>query len=160
VNLINGARAGKGRAPLQLLPVALVAANIAYAQSVLRQLIATKTCDHNLPAWQAFQASSTGSRMRPMSEVLGCPEARGRWNPERLLSRWLGSPLHNDILLNRPRNSHAACVQLSEAGRIGVLCSSGWPSEHRPQLNSPWSAGVDRPWTLRGSGSNVFWGGP
>ncbi len=123
VNLINGSRAAKGSAPLQLLPVALVAANVAYAQSVLRQLIVTKTCDHNLPAWQAFQASSTGSRLRPMSEVLGCPEARGSWNPERLLSRWLGSPLHNDILLNRPRNSHAACVQLSEAGRIGVLCS-------------------------------------
>jgi len=123
LRVINGARADQGRAPLQPLPATLASANKAYAEPVLRQLITSGSCDHDLDAWQAFQARSGGGALRPVSEVLGCPVQSGRWNPERLLSLWLGSAHHNDILLNRPRTSHAACVQLSEAGRTAALCS-------------------------------------
>lgn len=127
LGLINGARAGQGRVPLQPLPATLASANSAYAEPVLRQLIASGSCDHDLDAWQAFQARTARGPLRPVSEVLGCPVLSGRWNPERVLNLWLGSPLHTDILLNRPRTSHAACVQLSEAGRTGALCSFWQP---------------------------------
>ncbi|MCP9916327.1 hypothetical protein [Cyanobium sp. ATX 6F1] len=123
VSLINGVRTGNGRAPLQSLPVTLAAANTAYAEPVLRQLIATGSCDHDLGAWQAFQARSAAGRLRPVSEVLGCPVPSGRWNPERVLNLWLSSSHHTDVLLNRPRTSHAACVQLSDGGRTGALCT-------------------------------------
>lgn len=123
LGLINGARAGDGRAPLQPLPVTLAATNTAYAEPVLRQLIATGSCDHDLEGWQAFQARSAPGRLRPVSEVLGCPVPSGRWNPERVLNLWLKSSHHTDILLNRPRTSHAGCVQLSEGGRTGALCT-------------------------------------
>ena len=128
LGLINGARAGQGRAPLQPLPATLASSNRAYAEPVLHQMIASGSCDHDLDAWQAFQARTARGPLQPVSEVLGCPVPSGRWNPERLLSLWLGSPHHNDILLNRPRASHAACIQLSEAGRTGVLCSFWAPA--------------------------------
>ncbi|MGB7564242.1 MAG: hypothetical protein WBM08_05765 [Prochlorococcaceae cyanobacterium] len=123
VNLINDARAGKGREPLQPLPASLAIANSAYAELVLRRLIANGSCDHDLQAWQTFQARSAAGRLRPVSEVLGCPVPSGRWDPKRVLSLWLKSSHHSTILLNRPRTSHAGCVQLSEAGRTGALCT-------------------------------------
>lgn len=110
LDLINGARSGRGRPPLQPLPDPLAIAAAAYAEPVLRQLIASGSCDHDLAAWQAFQARSARGPLRPVSEVLACPVPSGRWNPERVLSLWLASPHHTDILLNRPRTSHAACL--------------------------------------------------
>ncbi|MCP9850371.1 FecR family protein [Cyanobium sp. Morenito 9A2] len=128
LDLVNGTRAGGGRAPFQSLPVTLASANSAYAEPVLRQLIASGSCDHDLGAWQAFQARSASGSFRPVSEVLGCPVPSGRWNPERVLKLWLSSSHHTDILLNRPRTSHAACLQLSEGGRTGALCTFWVPA--------------------------------
>jgi len=83
VNLINGRhRAGKGRAPAAALARRLVGRpNIAYAQSVLRQLIAQDlrptTCR---PAGVPGQLI-TGFGCAPMSECSGLPGGKAAVEP-------------------------------------------------------------------------------
>jgi len=158
LNLIHGARAG-GTRSLAALARRLVAAISPYAIRAA-ETDRPPRLRHNLPAWQAFQARLYGFRMRPSSES-GCPEGRGPLEPlERLLSAG-SAALHTTFFFESPAQSHAACVQLSEAGRIGGPCVSGYvASEHRPTVELPivrqeWN----RPWLLRGSGQRSLWGG-
>jgi len=60
-----------------------------------------------------------------------------RANPT-LLSRWLGSPFTTTFFLNRPRNSHAACVAAeARHAHRRPLAVSGWPVEHQATVELP-----------------------
>lgn len=127
---INAARAQAGRPPLQLLPAALAERNSTYLRPVLEQVLTSNACDHDLGRWQAIQAEAAAQQapLIPTSELIACPRASAQWNPAAIVSQWLTSPLHTNILLNRPRASHIGCVRLDRAGRTVAMCTLWSPA--------------------------------
>jgi len=131
----HGARAGKGRAPLPLLPSPLVAANIRPTPNpCCGSLIATKTCEPQpCPAWQRVsRAQSVTTRpsraLRPpmKHECMGraCPETRGPLGTLSGCSRPLArlAPSQRTFSEIAPRNSPCTPVCAAEAtGRIAAF---------------------------------------
>jgi hypothetical protein len=124
VETINRYRAQAGRPALQPLPADLASRNAAYLAPVLEELLASRDCDHDRSRWGAFQNRMAASGpLMPTSEVIACPMPAGAWNPERIVSRWMGSPLHTQILINRPRARAIDCVRLERSGRAVGICT-------------------------------------
>jgi hypothetical protein len=63
------------------------------------------------------------ARLMPTSEMIACPMPAAAWNPEVIVSRWMGSPLHTQILINRPRARAIDCVRLERSGRAVAICT-------------------------------------
>jgi hypothetical protein len=61
--------------------------------------------------------------LMPTSEVIACAMPARSWDPERIVARWLESPLHNQILLNRPRARAIDCVRLVRGERAVAMCT-------------------------------------
>jgi hypothetical protein len=124
VATINRYRARAGRPALQPLPEDLATRNAAYLTPVLEGVLSSRDCDHDRSRWAAFQEqmAATGSLM-PTSEVIACPMPAGAWNPELIVSRWMGSPLHTQILINRYRARAIDCVRLERSGRAVAICT-------------------------------------
>ncbi|MEB3199295.1 MAG: hypothetical protein VKK62_02055 [Synechococcaceae cyanobacterium] len=121
---INEARQQVGRGPLQPLPEALSEINSTYLRPVLAGILQTGNCDHDLARWQALQAGTAAQQpLMPTSEVIACPRPTGNWNPDGIVRHWLTSPLHTDILLNRPRATHIGCERLDQQGRSVAVCT-------------------------------------
>ena len=109
---------------MQPLPAGLATQNAAYLTPVLQGILDSSDCDHDRSRWEAFQSrmASTASLM-PTSEVIACPMPAGSWNPEVIVSRWMSSPLHSQILINRPKARHLDCVRLDRSGRTVGICT-------------------------------------
>ena len=124
VETINRYRAQAGRPALEPLPAPLAAANAAHLVPVLEAVLNSPDCDHDRSRWGAFQEriAATASLM-PTSEVIACPMPAAAWNPEVIVSRWMGSPLHTQILINRPRARAIDCVRLERSGRAVAICT-------------------------------------
>ncbi|MCP9833990.1 MULTISPECIES: hypothetical protein [unclassified Cyanobium] len=132
VEIINRYRAQGGRPALQPLPAALAAQNATYLAPVLEGVLASGDCDHDRSLWDAFQNRMAGSaNLMPTSEVIACPMPAGAWNPEAIVSRWMGSPLHTQILINRPRARSIDCVRLERSGRVVAICTLWSPVAER-----------------------------
>jgi len=127
---IHMARLAAGRPPLSPLPLPQVETNSAYLRPVLQTLLRNNSCDHDLNRWEAVrdEAARQGQQLMPTSEVLACPRAVAQWNPSAIVSLWLTSPVHINILLNRPRASHIGCVRFEEDGRTVAVCTLWSPS--------------------------------
>ncbi|WP_323356053.1 hypothetical protein [Cyanobium gracile] len=124
VATINRYRAQSGRPSLQPLPADLAARNAAYLAPVLDEVLNSRDCDHDRSRWGAFQERMAATaRLMPTSEVIACPMPAGAWNPEVIVSRWMGSPLHTQILINRPRARAIDCVRLERSGRAVAICT-------------------------------------
>lgn len=124
VAIINRYRAQGGRPALEPLPAPLAAANAAYLAPVLETVLASRDCDHDRSRWGAFQERMAASgRLMPTSEVIACPMPAAAWNPEVIVSRWMGSPLHTQILINRPKARAIDCVRLERSGRAAAVCT-------------------------------------
>ncbi|MCP9930793.1 hypothetical protein KBY82_08355 [Cyanobium sp. AMD-g] len=124
VEIINRYRAQGGRPALQPLPAPLAAENAAYLAPVLEGVLASRDCDHDRTLWGAFQERMAAKgRLMPTSEVIACPMPAGAWNPELIVSRWMGSPLHTQILINRPKAQAIDCVRLERSGRAVAICT-------------------------------------
>jgi hypothetical protein len=130
---INRFRQRSGRPALQPLPAALAEQNAAYLAPVLQGILDSSTCDHERSRWDSFQSrmAATGNLM-PTSEVIACPMPAGSWNPDGIVSRWMGSPLHTDILINRPRARSIDCVRLVRSGRAVAICTLWSPVKGGP----------------------------
>ena len=124
VETINRYRAQAGRPALEPLPAPLAAANAAHLVPVLEAVLNSPDCDHDRSRWGAFheRMAATASLM-PTSEVIACPMPAAAWNPEVIVSRWMGSPLHTQILINRPRARAIDCVRLERSGRAVAICT-------------------------------------
>jgi hypothetical protein len=138
VATINALRLRNGREPLQPLPPASSAANRAYIQPVLRQILASGTCDHDQGAWARFQQEAL-SRFgaQPTSEVIACPRPLSQWQPQAIVDYWLTSQHHHDILLNRPRTTAIDCDELRSDNRAVAICTlwtPGQPPDHSRAL--------------------------
>jgi hypothetical protein len=121
---INRIRGQGGRPALQPLPPALAAQNAAYLAPVVQGILTSRDCDHDRSRWQAFQnRMASTAKLMPTSEVIACPMPVGSWNPERVVSRWMGSPLHSRILIDRPRARAIDCVRLVRSGRAAAICT-------------------------------------
>jgi hypothetical protein len=121
---INLVRAQNGRPPLQPLPADLATRNSAYLTPVLQGLLESTTCDHDRSRWDAFQGEmASRASLLPTSEVIACPMPAASWNPDVILSRWMGSPLHTQILINRPKARAIDCVKLERSGRAAAICT-------------------------------------
>ncbi len=124
VETINRYRAQAGRPALEPLPAPLAAANAAYLAPVLEGVLASRDCDHDRSRWGAFQERMAASgRLTPTSEVIACPMPAAAWNPELIVSRWMGSDLHTQILINRPRARAIDCVRMERSGRAVAICT-------------------------------------
>ena len=124
VETINRFRQQGGRPALQRLPPALAAQNATYLAPVLEGMLNSADCDHDRSRWGAFQSRMAASAdLMPTSEVIACPMPAGAWDPEVIVSRWMGSPLHTQILLNRPRARSIDCVRLVRSGRAVAICT-------------------------------------
>ncbi len=124
VETINRYRAQGGRPALESLPAPLATQNAAYLVPVLEGVLASRDCDHDRSSWGAFQnRMAATSKLIPTSEVIACPMPVGAWNPEVIVSRWMGSPLHTQILINRPRARAIDCVRLERSGRAVAICT-------------------------------------
>ncbi len=124
VETINRYRSEAGRPALEPLPAPLAAQNAAYLAPVLEGVLASRDCDHDRSSWGAFQSRMAAtSKLIPTSEVIACPMPAGAWNPEVIVSRWMGSPLHTQILINRPRARAIDCVRLERSGRAVAICT-------------------------------------
>jgi hypothetical protein len=124
VEVINRYRAQGGRPDLQPLPADLATQNAAYLVPVLEGVLASSDCDHDRSSWGAFQnRMAATARLMPTSEVIACPMPAAAWNPEVIVSRWMGSPLHTQILINRPRARAIDCVRLERSGRAVAICT-------------------------------------
>ncbi|MCP9859352.1 MULTISPECIES: hypothetical protein [unclassified Cyanobium] len=124
VETINRYRAQGGRPALQPLPAALAARNATYLAPVLERVLASGDCDHDRSLWDGFQNRMAASgNLMPTSEVIACPMPAGAWNPELIVSRWMGSALHNQILINRPKARAIDCVRLERSGRAAAICT-------------------------------------
>jgi len=124
VEIINRYRAQAGRPALEPLPAPLAAANAAHLAPVLEAVLNSPDCDHDRSRWGAFQErmAATASLM-PTSEVIACPMPAAAWNPEVIVSRWMGSSLHTQILINRPKARAIDCVRLERSGRAVAICT-------------------------------------
>jgi hypothetical protein len=122
-------RRRQGLPPLQPLPKIQLQPAIRYMQDLLSPMLSGGRCDHDLALWQRFQAAmgATGPLI-PSSELLACPRAAEGWQASRVLQQWLRSPLHRSILLERPRNSHAACLSGESQGRQAAVCTLWRPA--------------------------------
>lgn len=131
IGAINAARAGAGRTPLQPLPPELTESNGTYLRPVLEGMLRGNSCDHDTDRWQAIQSEAVQRRwpLTPTSEVIACPGRSSQWNPAVIVERWLSSPLHNSILLNRPRASHIDCVTSEREGRSVAMCTLWSPAK-------------------------------
>jgi hypothetical protein len=129
VRSINDARIANGRSPLEPLPPELARRNISYLQPVLAGMLRSGGCDHDRPRWQAIQAEA-GQRypLRPRSEVIACPRPTRTWNDDRIVARWLSSPVHRSILLDRPDASHIGCLRADAGGRSVAVCTLWAPT--------------------------------
>ncbi len=124
VETINRYRAQSGRPALEPLPADLAARNAAYLAPVLEGVLASRDCDHDRSRWGAFQEQMAATaRLMPTSEVIACPMPAAAWNPELIVSRWMGSALHTQILINRPRARAIDCVRLERSGRAVAICT-------------------------------------
>lgn len=124
VETVNRYRAQAGRPALEPLPAPLAAANAAYLAPVLEGVLASGDCDHDRSRWGAFQERMAATaRLLPTSEVIACPMPAAAWNPEVIVSRWMGSPLHTQILIDRPRARAIDCVRLERSGRAAAICT-------------------------------------
>jgi hypothetical protein len=124
VETINRYLQQGGRPALQPLPAALAAQNGTYLAPVLERVLASSDCDHDRSLWDAFQNRMAASaNLMPTSEVIACPMPAGAWNPELIVSRWMGSALHTQILINRPRARAIDCVRLERSGRAVAICT-------------------------------------
>lgn len=124
VETINRYRQQGGRPALQPLPAALAAQNATYLAPVLEGLLASSDCDHDRSRWEAFQnRMAATANLMPTSEVIACPMPAGAWKPQVIVSRWMGSPLHTQILINRPRARAIHCVRLERSGRAVAICT-------------------------------------
>jgi hypothetical protein len=87
-------------------------------------VLASRDCDHDRSSWGAFQnRMAQTATLMPTSEVIACPMPAAAWNPEVIVSRWMGSPLHTQILINRPRARAIDCVRLERSGRAVAICT-------------------------------------
>ena len=121
---VNGLRWQRGRPALQPLPSPLVARNCRYLAPVLRRILNGGDCDHDRDRWQALLAERRQpGALSPVSELIACP---GPWPMDTagVLKRWLASPLHSDLLLQRPRASHLDCVRLTLSGQTAAVCTT------------------------------------
>lgn len=127
---INAARVAAGRPPLTPLPLELAETNHTYLTPVLDNVLRSNNCDHDLGRWQAVQSdtSRNGSPLLPTSEVIACPRSSSQWNPTAIVNQWLTSPVHTNILLNRPRATHIDCVKLDRNGRSVAICTLWSPT--------------------------------
>ena len=133
VETINRFRAQGGRPELLPLPADLATKNAAYLVPVLEGVLASRDCDHDRSSWGAFQnRMAQTATLMPTSEVIACPMPAGAWNPETIVSRWMGSPLHTQILINRPRARAIDCVRLERSGRAVAICTLWSPVAASP----------------------------
>lgn len=124
VETINRYRLQADRPALQALPATLATQNAAYLVPVLEGVLASRACDHDRSRWGAFQSRmAQTANLMPTSEVIACPMPAVAWNPEVIVSRWMGSPLHTQILVNRPRARAIDCVRLERSGRAAAICT-------------------------------------
>lgn len=122
---INGLRQQQGRPAFTALPPELAERNCRYLAPVLRRILSSGDCDHDRPRWQALQnETSQGSALSPVSELIACPGGGPTLEPQQILQRWLGSPLHTDLLLHRQRASHLDCVGLTASGQRVAMCTT------------------------------------
>ncbi len=129
VERINRIRERRGRPALQPLPQVLAARNAAYLAPLLQGILDSTGCDHDRSRWQAFQnRMASTAKLMPTSEVIACPMPAGSWDPERVVSRWMGSPLHTRILIDRPRARAIDCVRLVRSGRAAAICTLWSPA--------------------------------
>lgn len=129
VETINRYRREAGRPALEPLPAPLATQNAAYLAPVLEWVLASRDCDHDRSSWEEFQnRMAATSKLIPTSEVIACPMPAGAWNPEVIVSRWMGSPLHTQILINRPRARAIDCVRLERSGRAVAICTLWSPA--------------------------------
>ena len=132
IEAVNGARRQAGRPAFSPLPAELADRNCRYLAPVLRRILASGDCDHDSQRWQALQQEPGRSAgLTPVSELIACPGARAI-DPAVVLQRWLGSPLHTNLLFNRPRASHLDCVQLTASGRTAAMCTTWGGGGPRP----------------------------
>ncbi|MEI6029791.1 MAG: FecR domain-containing protein [Synechococcaceae cyanobacterium ELA739] len=125
---LNSMRQQQGRPPFQALPAELASRNRAYLKPVQQAILSSGNCDHDRNRWSAFQASLAGSPgLRPSSEVLTCGPTR-EWDPKRVVSEWLSSPLHHAILLERPRATSLGCSSLSQGDQTVAICTLWSPN--------------------------------
>lgn len=124
VRSINAARRAAGLPALQPLPPALVESNSAYLRPLLTELLASRTCNHDLHRWQAFQAAAAGRfSLTPASEVMACTANTRGWGADRIVGQLLASPVHAGILLNRPRLQFVDCLRADADGRAAAVCT-------------------------------------
>ncbi|WP_094556631.1 hypothetical protein [Synechococcus sp. 1G10] len=123
VEAINALRSRHGRAPLDRLPDPLEARNRDYLEPVVKQILTSPSCDHDLPRWQSLQVEARSALpLRPVSELVACPRPTHRWDPEEIISTWMTSRLHQDLLLNRPNATHISCLGASNAASRTAVC--------------------------------------
>ena len=121
---VNAMRQQQGLPGLQPLPAQLAERNCRYLAPVLRRLLSSDGCDHDRDRWQALVAEhGEGAALAPMSELIACPAASPLRAAE-VLTLWLQSPLHRDLLLRRPRATAIDCVGMTQAGRTAAICTT------------------------------------
>lgn len=124
---VNAMRLQQARPALQSLPAALAERNCRYLAPVLRRILSSGDCDHDLPRWQTLvEEHDEGSALGPMSELIACPAASPLQVGE-VVRLWMQSPLHRDLLLHRPRATAIDCVGMTQSGRTAAICTT-WRS--------------------------------
>jgi hypothetical protein len=105
------------------LPEPFAARNREYLEPVVNQILSGPNCDHDLPRWEALQTEArAGLPMRPVSELIACPRPTGSWDPQEIISLWMTSPLHQDLLLNRPSATYISCHGASNGAYRTAVC--------------------------------------
>jgi len=121
---INRMRQAQGRPALQSLPSQMAERNCRYLAPVLRRILISDGCDHDRDRWQALvDEHAEGDVLSPMSELIACPGPTPI-QADAVVRLWLQSPLHHDLLLQRPRATALDCVGLTLDGRSAAMCTT------------------------------------
>lgn len=122
---INSLRRQQGRPELRPLPPKTAERNCRHLAPVLRSILSSDRCDHDRSRWQALldEHEQGSGGLSPLSELIACPVAPPLQAAE-VVRLWLQSPLHRDLLLNRPRASALDCQAMTLVGRTAAICTT------------------------------------
>lgn len=130
---VNIARQQQGLPSLLALPADAAERSCRDLAALLRRMLNDGVCDHDQERRQALvREHGDGSALSPVSELILCPTGPPLQAAE-VVTLWLQSPLHRDLLLRRPGASAIDCLGMAQAGRTAALCTT-WRDTGRSRI--------------------------
>jgi len=122
---VNRMRQRQGLPGLLPLPPETAERNCRYLAPVLRRILSSDWCDHDLSRWQALvdEHDRSTSGPSPMSELIACA-APSPLQADEVVRLWQQSPQHGVLLLDRPQANGLDCRGMTLAGRSAAICTT------------------------------------